>query len=405
MFSNLMLVPTYSCPAKCSYCFSHPGNVSLMKEETLKETLHWFKSLVDIKKQEKIYIIFHGGEPLVGGADYFSMALPIIKKELSFLKPRISLQSNLWLLNKELCELFLEYNVSLGTSLDGPEEINDRQRGEGYFKKTMKGIDLARSRGLNVGAICTFTKYSAPYYSEIFDFFLSKELDFTVHESVPVLYGGSKYALSPENYGDLLANLLDLYLENMDKVRISTLDFLIRSVSTKRGGICTFGNCIGDYLAIGPDGAIYPCQRFAGLSSFCLGNIKDFMTGEELINKPLWKKFSCREKHVKEECRDCSYIEFCNGGCPYNALASSEANINRPDPYCSSYKKIFSLITEKALDEFFSEENMEEIITQPPGETILRKGKILSLMKKEIHPKELKFRAKAVFICRGSGDE
>jgi dihydrolipoamide dehydrogenase len=48
---------------------------------------------------------------------------------------------------------------------------------------------------------------------------------------------------------------------------------MARSVSAGRCGICTFGECLGGYLAVGPDGAIYPCQRFAGMPEFAIGDV------------------------------------------------------------------------------------------------------------------------------------
>jgi uncharacterized protein len=49
----------------------------------------------------------------------------------------------------DFCKLFKEYSVSIGTSLDGPCEINDIQRSSGYFDKTMAGIERLRKIGLN----------------------------------------------------------------------------------------------------------------------------------------------------------------------------------------------------------------------------------------------------------------
>jgi uncharacterized protein len=80
------------------------------------------------------------------------MAIPQLLGGLFPNKVHFGIQSNLWLLTEELCQLFKEHKVSLATSLDGPQIINDAQRGQGYFQKTMKGIQLARSHGLNVAA-------------------------------------------------------------------------------------------------------------------------------------------------------------------------------------------------------------------------------------------------------------
>ena len=86
--------------------------------------------------------------------------------------------SNLWLLDEDLCRLFKDYHINVGTSLDGPEKITDNQRGKGYFQKTMKSIELLRKHDIPVSCICTFTKENAPYYEEIFNFFMKENLNF-----------------------------------------------------------------------------------------------------------------------------------------------------------------------------------------------------------------------------------
>ena len=100
-------------------------------------------------------------------------------------------------------------------------------------------------------------------------------LNFAVHAALPTLGypQASDWHLSPEVYGELLVALLDRYLANLGKIRISTLDSMCQSMAPRQGGICTFGDCLGHYLAVGPDGAIYPCQRFAGMADYTLGNV------------------------------------------------------------------------------------------------------------------------------------
>ncbi len=71
----------------------------------------------------------------------------------------------------EIAEIFAEYHVPVGSSIDGPEDITDSQRGLGYFKKTMRGYDIAKAHGLDVRFICTFTNKSVKHREEIFDFF------------------------------------------------------------------------------------------------------------------------------------------------------------------------------------------------------------------------------------------
>jgi uncharacterized protein len=361
-----------------------------MCRETVEAIVRWQRVLEDGHTLE---ITFHGGEPLMPGAKFYRMALPLLRDGLAPRQVRFGMQSNLWLLTDELCEIFRGHGVSIGTSLDGPGPINDAQRGEGYFQRTMAGIERARKHGISVGCICTFTPQSAPHAEETFDFFVREGLNFSIHGALPsVQYPeADTWTLSSEAHGQLLVEMLDRYLANLDKVRISTLDSLCRSVSAGHGGICTFGDCLGEYLAVGPQGEIYPCQRLSGMPGYQLGNVHDSPSLEMLSVSPIWRAFQDRQRGITELCGDCLYLDFCRGGCPYNVLAANRGSSDRTlrDPHCSAYERIFSYITDRALAEVFSEENLDAVVAQGPGERgLLRKGKLLQIMRGGTHPQE-----------------
>jgi uncharacterized protein len=426
MSQHLMLVPSLACPASCAYCFGPHKGSRRMSRETLETVVEWQRGpgceadgdgLDDDRPDEDrpgagpvgngrgpsakgrnghraLEITFHGGEPLVPGAAWYREALPLLRDGLAPRRVRFAAQSNLWLLTDELCALFREYGVSLGTSLDGPEAINDAQRGAGYFAKTMAGIERARARGIDVGAICTFTAQSVAHAPEIFDFFVREGLNFSVHAALPSLRypEADRWSITPEAHGELLVGLLDRYLENLTRVRISTLDSMARSVSAGRGGICTFGECLGGYLAVGPDGAIYPCQRFAGMPEFAMADVATPPSLEELRGSPVWREFRAREEHVQEACGDCAYFGFCKGGCPYSALVGSGGVLapTARDPHCASYRRVFDAVTERAMAEMFSPENLDAVVERPdPERGLMRRGPLLSIMRDPIASRHL----------------
>lgn len=369
-----------------------------MNRQTVEAVVDWQKRL---DEGDALDVTFHGGEPLTAGIEYYRMALPLLRDRLSSRQINFSMQSNLWLLTDELTDLFRDYSVSIGTSLDGPEKINDAQRGKGYFKLTMAGIERARNSGIPVGCICTFTKQSAENAEEIFNFFVKEGLSFSIHAALPSVRHSdtSDRTLSSEKHGRLLVQLLDLYLGNLDKVRISTLDSLCRSVSAQKGGICIFCDCLGNYPAVGPDGELYPCQRFTGLPQFRVGNVNDRGSLEQISSTPAWITLKERESRIKEECADCPHIDICRGGCPYNAMAGNGGKFSGAlrDPLCGSYKRIFDYIRDKALEEVFSEENMREVVSHPDKRAgLIRKGQILAIMKDGPHPYETAQNAKKI---------
>ena len=402
MPTHLMLVPSLACPAGCAYCFGPHVGGEVMGRKTIDAVVRWQRMLAcdGPDAEGALEITFHGGEPLVPGIDFYRMALPALRDGLAPRRVRFALQSNLWLLTDELCELFAQYGVSLGTSLDGPEAINDAQRGVGYYARTMAGIERARDHGLTPGAICTFTAQSAPHADEVYDFFLAEGLSFSLHAALPSLRypAVGRWALPPQAHGELLVHLLDRYLDNLTRIRISTLDSMARSVSAGQGGICTFGDCLGRYLAVGPDGAIYPCQRFAGMADYSIGNVADCPSAGDMAGTSVWQAFAAREAQIAQSCGDCSALAVCRGGCPYNALV--DGDLAGRDPHCTAYKAAFENISERALSEVFAPENLDAVVERPDGERgLMRRGRLLSLMREGAHPYETAGHARRILAA------
>ena len=400
---HLMLMPSLDCPAGCAYCFGPRSGSMPMGQDTVEAVIRWQQA---VDEDLRLEITFHGGEPLSPGFQFYQKALPLLKAGLDARQVRFAMQSNLWLLTDELADLLKAYNVSIGTSLDGPETINDAQRGSGYFRRTMAGIERARAHGLDVGCICTFTPHSLPHLPEIMDFFIYEGLNFTVHAALPGLHENNRptnesWSLSSDAHGDQLIQMLDRYLTHTDRVRISTLDSLCRSVAAGQGGICTFGDCLGNYLAVDPEGWIYPCQRFAGKPTFTLGNVHDNPSIEKLSASPTWRAFQARQESIGRECGDCNYFSICRGGCPYNALADGGGSFRQlRDPHCSAYKRIFQHITERAMTEVFSPENISAVVDTPHSENgLLQKGRLLVLMRRGPHPHETAGHARLILAA------
>jgi len=405
MSQHLMLIPTLDCPAECHYCFGpHRDSGSTMSRQTLEAVARWQRKSGNGSPLE---IIFHGGEPLVPGATFYREALPFLQEVLAPRRVRFAVQSNLWLLNNELCELFREYEVALGTSLDGPEAINDAQRGAGYFKKTMAGIELARSQGLSSGCICTFTAQSVKNADTVFNFFMGEGLNFSIHAALkPFGQEAKDYALSPADHGRLLTLMLNHYLDHTSKIEISTIDAMARSISAGKGGICTFTDCLGHYLAVDPEGWIYPCQRLAGFEQFKLGSVFDCPTEEDLAETSAWRALKDRQERIDETCSDCSHLEYCRGGCPYIFLAANKSLFNGDlrDPHCPAYQQTFNEITDRALAEVFSDENMAAVASGHSEKYgLLRKGKLLHIMRGSTHPREATRQARQIVAATALG--
>jgi uncharacterized protein len=377
-----MIIPTLGCPSKCAYCWSSEEGSPIMTIDTVKEVVEWLK----IFRDDPVTFTFHGGEPLLAGADFYQKALPLLTDGLAHLKPNFALQTNLWKLTPELADVLAEHNIPIGSSLDGPQELNDLQRSEGYYEKTMRGYDIAKAHGLSVQFICTFTSYSVKFKEDIFNYFLENGLTFKLHPALPSLRGDDpkKWALEPEEYGELLIYLLDKYLENMSHIEVRNIDDYCRCVFTGRGTVCTFVDCMDDTFAVGPDGSIYPCYRFVGMPKYVMGNVYDHPSLEDLAQSDAWKHMHRFKEHVDRECKGCKHIRYCRGGCPYNAIVPTSGEINGVDPHCTAYKRIFNEITDRFNKEMFGGFPGMEMASCQSGPANAARPGIMSLMQKII---------------------
>ena len=354
---HVMLIPTLGCPSKCSYCWSSEEGSPVMSIDIVREVVAWLKDF----REDRVTFTFHGGEPLLAGAEFYRQALPLLSQELQKLSPEFAIQTNLWRMTPEIAQILAEYHVPIGSSIDGPEDITDSQRGKGYFKKTMQGYEIAKAHDLNVRFICTFTNKSIKYKEKIFDFFKENGFVLKLHPALPSLRSENpkEWALEPDDYGNLLKFLLDKSLENIGVMEVMNINDLCRCVFTRRGSVCTFVNCMGNTFAVGPDGSLYPCYRFVGMPEWVMGNVRDRPTMEQLLESEPGRRMTAFSEYVDTACRDCSHIRYCRGGCPYNAMAPTNGSIEAVDPHCVAYKKIFDEISDRFNKEMFENPVME----------------------------------------------
>jgi len=352
-----MMIPTLGCPSKCAYCWSSEVGSPIMSIETVRDTVAWLKDF----RSDPVTFTFHGGEPLLAGADFYRQALPLLTGELMHLEPNFALQTNLWKLTPELADVLAEYNIPIGSSLDGPQELNDLQRSEGYYDRTMRGYELAKKHGLQVQFICTFTSHSVQFKEDIFNFFLENDLTLKLHPALPSLRSDEpdKWALSSEKYGELLVYLLDKYLENMNRIEVRNINDYCRCVFTGRGTVCTFVDCMENTFAVGPDGSIYPCYRFVGMPEYVMGHVRDHPSQKDLAESAAGVRMGSFKEYVDRECKGCKHIRYCRGGCPYNAIAPTNGEIKGVDPHCQAYKRIFDEIADRFNQEMMGSLGLE----------------------------------------------
>lgn len=112
--------------------------------------------------------------------------------------------------------------------------------------------------------------------------------------------------------------LVDLYLER--KEAGNGFDFFHFNVDLEQGP-CLPKRLTGcgagfEYLAVTPEGELYPCHQFVGRTEYKLGDV-----WQGLVNEAVSRRF--RDAHIynKETCSKCWARFLCSGGCHANADA------------------------------------------------------------------------------------
>jgi len=336
----------HDCDLRCKYCFASQGDFqgtrSMMSEEVGKDAL---KFLVENSgNRRNLEIDFFGGEPLMN----FDVVKALVEYGRSLEGPynknfRFTFTTNGLALTEEIMDYLNENMENLVLSLDGSKEVNDAMR----FTVNDKGSydiivpkfqKLVEKRGKKSYYIRgTFTKFNREFAKDVIHM---SDLGFYSTSVEPVVTEAKyPYALTEEDLPivkeqyDLLA---DQYLER--KGTDKEFSFFHFNVDLSQGP-CIVKRLSGcgagsEYVAITPEGDIYPCHQFVGDEKFKLGNVR-----EDNYNNHLAHDF--KEAHVynKEKCKTCWAKFYCSGGCHANAYNFNN-DINIPyDLGCEMEKK------------------------------------------------------------------
>ena len=345
--------PTHDCNLRCKYCYlEDEAERGMMDEKTQTNTM----IQVSEASGKDAHFIWHGGEPLLAGLDFFKKAATIshkLRKQNCHISN--SIQSNGTLVTEELLDFIeQEKDFHLGFSLDGPEAVNNKTRvyanGKGAFKDIFQGIRMAKNRKAFVGsgAIAVINKHNLPHLDKIYNFFnqerIGLKLNHIIDTTAPAL------GISPVEYAIAMNHLFDRWIEDYQAIEIDPFSQIIGNFLTGKPSGCNYSNsCQENFISIGPRGDIYPCGRFDGLKEYRMGNINESNGLEKALKSNVRKRLKDRKLEILAICSDCKYVPICNGGCPHNALIAGD--IMGKDPYCTGYRIMFKHIEDKIHQE------------------------------------------------------
>jgi uncharacterized protein len=339
----LCLHVSHDCNLRCKYCFASTGDFGTghrmtMDVETAKRAIDFVIQRSGARRN--IEVDFFGGEPL--------MAMDTVKATVDYARSieeekgkcfRFTITTNGVLLNDENIEYINREMSNAVLSLDGRPEVNDNMRktvaGTGSYDVILpKFQKLVAGRGdKDYYLRGTFTRHNADFAADVMHI---ADQGFRNVSVEPVV--GSPdcdYAFREEDLPGILEEYEKLAGELLDREDVNFFHF---NVDLSQGP-CVIKRMRGcgagcEYVAITPEGDIYPCHQFVGNEAYKLGNIH-----ENTFDMELSRKFADLNIYTRPDCQQCWARFYCSGGCSASNLLVN-GDIKKPNRFgCDMQRK------------------------------------------------------------------
>jgi uncharacterized protein len=323
----------HDCNLRCGYCFAgmdHPSeDRSLMSLETGKKVLDFI--ITASGSRPHCEVDFFGGEPLLNW--------PVVKdlvlygrdlEKQSDKKIKFTMTTNAVLFSDEIQDFAEKEGISVVLSMDGRPSVHDRMRpfadSTGSYDTIVDRVSAWMRRHQKS------SRYATGTYSYVRGTYTSHNLDFyrdvlhlaglgieriSLEPVVATGRGQCSYVLT-EDHTAALCESYDILGEEARNGNFTFFHF-----NAGMAGVCLPKRLSGcgagyEYLAVSPEGDLYPCHQFVGKEAFRMGSVYDInMSDDGFVcwKTDLPEKFRHATIFSKAECRECWARFSCSGGC------------------------------------------------------------------------------------------
>lgn len=355
----LCLHVAHDCNLRCKYCFASTGDFGqgrkIMPPDIAKKAIDFVIARSGVR--HNIEVDFFGGEPLMAW-DTVTQTVDYARslEEKYNKKFRFTITTNGLLLDEDKRKYINENMDNCVLSLDGRHEVNDAFRktvaGTGSYDTIVpkfKALVDERDPNLDYYARGTFTSHNLDFAEDVLSI---ADAGFDRLSVEPVTADpGCGYDLTEDDLPKIEAEydrLTDIMLERKKEGKPFTFFHFMVDLDQ---GPCVVKRLRGcgagyEYVAVTPDGDIYPCHQFVGKDEFKQGSVLD-----QSFNMDIAQKFAGMNIYSRPKCQKCWAKFYCSGGC-------SAANYNMNHDMNDSYdlgcemerKRLECAIYLKAMD-------------------------------------------------------
>ncbi len=374
-----VVVVTLRCNQKCVYCQASAVGTSGHETDMSLETAKGVVDLIFQSPNPYLTIEFQGGEPLLNWPVVrFIIEYAEAKNKKEKRKLLFAMVSNMSLMDEEKLDFLLDHEVSLCTSLDGPQDLHEKNRvylNGGSYGPVIKWIREILSRQKRQGnkrifkpsALMTTTRFSLSRAEDIVDEYQKLGLDDIFLRPLSPM-GHAKKLWPQIGYG--INSFLEFYRKGLD--RILEINFTGRNFVERAAFILLKKilyredpgftdlrspcGAVTGQLAYNYDGGVYTCDEGrmvakSGDNLFKVGHLdtKDYAG---LLSSPACRALCIASNlDVQPACSRCVYKPYC-GVCPvYNYQVQDSLWGRMPEnDRCSLFMGICDILFEKIED-------------------------------------------------------
>jgi uncharacterized protein len=351
------------CDLACDHCYVYEsldqtwrGRPLAITADVVSQTAMRIAEHVKAHDLDHVEIVLHGGEPLLAGVAGLRSVLVELERALGGLcRLDIKVHTNGVLLNEKFCELFAEYGVGVGISIDGDRTANDRHRnyrdGRSSYDAVIRAIRLLstdRFRHLYSGLLCTIDVANDPIrvYESLIELDpprLDLLLPHATWDNPPPRTAGTG-----TEYADWLIQIFDRWQADGFPVRIRTFDSIIDTLAGGNSGTEALGLAPVRMVVVETDGSYEQADSlkvaFDGAPSTGLDVFTHSL--DSVLDYP---GIAARQHGVADlsaACQRCPVVKSCGGGM-YAHRYRSGSDFDNPSVYCADLLKLIGRIREQ----------------------------------------------------------
>ena len=302
----------------------------------------------------------HGGEPMLAGPAFIRGFIGTIRESLGDAADvRFGMQSNGTRLDLEMLEIVSTEDVSVGISIDGDLETNDRyrldHRGNSSYEATTAAIEQLREHDRLAGLLCTIDLEADPLHTyRTLAGFDPKTVDFTFplghHDEPPP---GKRDSGSETPYADWLIPIFDAWFtDRPQRIRIRQFQDIIGLLIGGRSSVETIGIGPVDIIVVETDGSLEGVDTLKivtdGAAALDLNIFEHSFA--DAMNHPMIEMRQSGLEALCRTCQNCPVGSICGGGY-FPTRYRHETGFRNPSVYCADYYKIIRHIRTKVIAE------------------------------------------------------